>query len=148
MKEGKSSKLLPTKLLLVTPCEPDQTPQIIADHPGPLYVMSLLRASGLKIPSAIKPSIAGVSAASKQSGRKPSMPIISTRASLDWQNPDMLLSVSPIESAKVSALFMVERSCPETTKVFKKDADRLLTQSLFTTRKERVPKTGPVSVTT
>ena len=76
------------------------------------------------------------------------MPIISTRASLDWQNPDMLLSVSPIESAKVSALFMVERSCPETTKVFKKDADRLLTQSLFTTRKERVPKTGPVSVTT
>ena len=47
MKDGKPSKLLPTKLLLVTPCASDHTPQSIADQPGPLYVMSLLRASGL-----------------------------------------------------------------------------------------------------
>jgi hypothetical protein len=56
------------------------------DHPGPLYVMSLLRASGLNRPSEINASMAGVSADSRQSGRKPSIPMMSTRASSVWQN--------------------------------------------------------------
>jgi hypothetical protein len=48
-------------------------------------VISLLSASGLYRPSEINASMAGVSADSRQSGRKPSIPIISTRASSVWQ---------------------------------------------------------------